>query len=332
MQKTDTSNERRKIILDCDVGVDDAVAILFAHYSPGIDLVGITTGFGNASVSTTTRNALYVKEKFDIPAPVHRGAPFPLYSGYDHHTVHGADGLGDCLGTIRPNGNAEGIPAALYIANTIMENPGEITVVCIATSTNLALARMFEPKIADNVREIVVMTGAAGLDGEMGNSRPVAEANSYGDPHANDIVFRTDWPVTMVGLDVTYNSGMDQTYLDELESHGGEAGRFLKRINQGYMIFNNATRKEGLIAYQHDSMAVAYVIDPTLFRTRRGRIQVVTEGFARGQTVFCPEEHHSFDTPEWSARPVHDVCSDVDGTGFLDLYRRTLADATTRST
>jgi inosine-uridine nucleoside N-ribohydrolase len=132
----------------------------------------------------------------------------------------------------------------------------------------------------------------------------------------------------MVGLDVTYEptASMDQVYLDRLADKAGEAGAFLERINRYYMKFYEQSR--GVSAtFQHDSIAVAYVIAPQIFTVKRGRLKVLTDGAARGQTLFSPEGHHTFEDAEWSGLPTHKVCSKLDGSAFLELYEKAIVNA-----
>jgi inosine-uridine nucleoside N-ribohydrolase len=213
------------------------------------------------------------------------------------------------------------------MAQTILDNPGEITVVSVGPFTNLMLARILEPAIVDKVREVIVMGGAAGLAGELGNKTLVGEANADNDPHATSALMRYDWPVTMVGLDVTYtaDASTDPAFMKRLAQEAGEPGAFLERINRFYIGFYERAR--GVTAsFQHDSIAVAFAIAPSLFETRRGKVRVITEGVARGQTIFCPEGHHNWDDPEWAGLPTQTVCSKLDGPGFRELYRRTIVE------
>jgi purine nucleosidase len=322
------SGKRRKVILDCDVGIDDATALLFAHYSPEIDLIGIVTSFGNTSIDKATNNTLYIKEQFDIPAPAYKGAANPLDRVHVAGTVvHGVDGMGDSE-LINPTISAEPNPAASYIADTILKHPGEITVICVGPTTNLVTAKFLRPEIVGKVKEIILMGGAVGIKGERGNVTPVAEANIIADALAASIAFDTHWPLTMVGLDVTYNqdSAMTRTFFERLAGSGAhpDAGAFLKRINQHYMEFYGRAKGQGDVAYAHDSMAIAYAIQPMLFNVVKGKVQVLTTGVGRGQTIFCPQGHHSFDKPEWAGLPVYTVCADVDGPGFLNLYEEAI--------
>ena len=321
-----TAASPRRVILDLDIGIDDAFALLFAHYSPAIDLIGITTLYGNTTRDQSARNGLYIKERFGIPAEVYRGAASALHHplGPPPAFVHGQDGLGD-IETIDPTIEPSNLYAPEFIAKTILDNPGEITVIAVGPMTNLALARILEPAIVDNVREVIVMGGAIGFGGELGNATTVGEANAWNDAHAMDSIFRYPWPVTMVGLDVTYaaDAAMTPEYVDVLRTTAGDAGVFLERINRQYRKFYRQSRGVD-VTFQHDSIAVAYAIAPELFEIQRGKVRVQTDGVARGQTIFCPEGHHDWDRPEWAGLPTQTVCSGIDGPAFLRLYEQAL--------
>ncbi len=194
------------------------------------------------------------------------------------------------------------------------------------------MARLLEPEIVGKVRDVIVMGGAAGLAGELGNATTVAEANAINDPHATSALFRYERPVTMVGLDVTYTAdgSFDAGYLRALAEKAGEAGAFLERINRFYMGFYEQSRGVRT-TFQHDSIAVAYAIAPELFEARRGKVRVITEGFAKGQTTFCPVGHHTFEDEDWAGLPAQTVCTKLDGPGFRNLYEQTLVEGVKRA-
>jgi len=192
----------RKIIIDTDPGIDDTMAIMLALKSPELELLGLTTIYGNVNCSQSTINALKILEvagRSNIP--VAKGSDVPLVIEPHHHAtfVHGDDGMGNTHLSL-PASKALDISAAQFIVEMIMKNPDEITLVPIGPLTNIALALRIEPKIAKLVKEVVIMGGAATV---RGNVTPVAEANIWQDPHAASIVFSAGWPLTMLGLDVT---------------------------------------------------------------------------------------------------------------------------------
>ena len=206
----------KKIVIDTDPGIDDAMAILFALAAPELQLVGLTTIFGNVHTETATRNALRLLEfagRSDIP--VAHGAEVPLLGELDGVAdfVHGVNGLGD-IPHDDPLGTPHTLYAAQFIVDTVMAHPGEVTLLPIGPLTNIALALAIEPAVASNVAEVVMMGGAATVSG---NVNPAAEANIYSDPHAADRVLTAPWPsLTMVGLDVTEQVIMDEAYFHAL--------------------------------------------------------------------------------------------------------------------
>jgi inosine-uridine nucleoside N-ribohydrolase len=315
---------KNKVIFDTDPGIDDAMAILFAHASGKIDLLGITTVFGNATIENATRNALYLKQRFAITTTVCAGADTPLVvpAGEPTTFVHGQNGLGDIdLPDTMPL-KADSRTACDFIIETVRNNPNEVTLVAVGRLTNLALAIQKAPDIAGLVKEVVVMGGAFGHNGHTGNVSPYAEANIIGDPHAADIVFTQKWPVTVVGLDVTQQSIMSNTYIQNLKKQSVKYGEFIYQISCFYSDFHK--QSAGLDGfYVHDSSAVAYVLAPELFKVKQGPIRVVCEGPAIGMAL-CKTTEKAFPVDGWQQQPTQQICVDVDSQGLLDLYFKTL--------
>jgi inosine-uridine nucleoside N-ribohydrolase len=305
-----------KIIFDTDPGVDDAMALLLALSSPELEVVGVTTVFGNGTVAQTTRNAQHVLEvagRADIP--VVAGAGQPLSRPRHHKTsVHGEDGLGN-IGLAPAAGAPTAWPggAAGYIADTILAHPGEVTLVAVAPLTNLAQAVQNAPAIARAARRVIVMGGAVF---SRGNATPVAEANIHNDPEAARVVFGAGWPVTLVGLDVTMRTVMSDAYLDTLLRAGGPATDFLARILPVYRgAYQIRSALNGIPT--HDPSAMALAIDPTLFSTQRVPLYVETEGRCAGQTV--ADLHR-----QWGPLPEVEVCVGVDSPRLLALIQARL--------
>src|SRR5215472_134493 len=193
----------RQVILDCDPGIDDALAIAFAIGHPGIDLAGVTTVAGNVGLDRTTANALSVLEFLGHPeVPVAAGSPAPLLRPfYDGRDVHGESGLGEARLPV-PRGRAVDAHAVDFLIREISAAPGAVTLVATGPLTNVALAVRRWPPLVQHVRDLVIMGGSAG----RGNVTPAAEFNIWCDPEAAAIVFGAGWRVTMVGLDVTYQA------------------------------------------------------------------------------------------------------------------------------
>jgi len=313
---------QQKIIFDTDPGIDDAMALLYIARSPELQLVGVTTTHGNNGVDVTTRNALYLKQRFGLQAPVAAGAEKPLERVRRHSPtdIHGHNGLGDVPIPDNLSAQADPRPAWRFIVEETQRAPGEIVLVAVGALTNLALALKEDPQIAARVKGVVVMGGAFGVGGHSGNASPVAEANILSDPEAADAVFTAPWPVTVVGLDVTNETVMSEAFLRTLKAEGGEAGRFIWDITRVYEAFYRAqTGIEGIAC--HDCLAVAFVLDPTLFTLRHGPIRVVTDGLALGQTIQRHQKRR-FAANAWDGHPAQAVCVGVDSARFLAGYSK----------
>jgi purine nucleosidase len=311
-----------KVIYDTDPGVDDAMALLFLHRHPDIDLLGVTTVFGNASVETTTRNALFLKREWKIPCPVAKGAsvtfdpsrverPWPT-------VVHGANGLGDIEVPDTIDIATDPRPAYQFIIDTVRANPGEVTLVAVGRMTNLALALKHDPEIATLVKDVVIMGGSFYVPG---NVSPVAEANIHGDPEAADVVMTASWKVVVVGLDVTAITIMTRTYLGEMAKSGGADVRLLNDLSQSYIDFYKHAVEDGMMV--HDSCACVYVVAPELFETISGAVRVVCGGIADGQTVVKPDGKR-FPPGDWDGLPSQIVCTGIQSEKVIDLIRDTL--------
>src|SRR5215203_4928442 len=205
---------RTKIIVDCDPGHDDAVAILFAarHF----DLLAVTTVYGNSSVENTTRNALAILELTGIDAPVAAGCAEPLVALALHtREMHGKTGL-DGANIPPPTHSAIETHAVDLIIALAEQHRGELVVAAIGPSTNLALALKREPRLRSWLREVTIMGGSTSL----GNITPVAEFNVHADPEAASVVFESGIPIRMVGYNVTRQTGFDRDNVARLKGSG----------------------------------------------------------------------------------------------------------------
>ena len=292
----------QKIILDCDPGIDDALAIAFAAGSPDLDLYGITTVAGNVGLDLTTSNAQRVCEFIGAPGvPVTPGSPAPLLRPpMDARNVHGDTGLGGAL-LPPPESRPSGGHAIDYLIETIGAAPGEITLIATGPLTNIALAVHREPQLVGQVRDFVIMGGSTG----RGNVTPAAEFNIAADPEAAAIVFHAGWTVTMVGLDVTLQARATAAVRDRMRPLGALASELLLPGLEHYTsdedplaAIPGAGPGQGpgqeddacaVIAADpavHDVCAVAYVADPALLGCLPARIEVETTGrWTSGMTV-----------------------------------------------
>jgi len=295
----------KKIVLDTDPGIDDAQAIAFAMAHPGIELLGLTSVFGNASIDVTTSNAVLLTELFGHPGlPVARGAGIPLVQDLlpPADFVHGADGLGN-LDLPAPSGETLGESAAEYIVRLTSEHPGEITLVAVGPLTNIAQAVELDPMLPDRVSELIVMGGTVD---EPGNVTPLAEANFYNDPHAADQVLGQNWPVTVIGLDVTHQILLTDSDLAQLRDAGGDVGKFLWESSRFYVDFYTskgaASDAPEPSCAMHDASALVYAVRPDLFDRVSGGARVITEGMAAGQLAL-DRKRYDYARADWADRP-----------------------------
>ncbi len=311
-----------RVIIDTDPGVDDAMAIAFARFSPQIDLLGLTTIYGNVSTSQATHNALALLELLNYDIPVAKGAeaPFEKLLKDFPDFVHGKNGFGD-IAIPEPSNSAVLQSADEFLIDQVMSDPGQITVIAIGPLTNVALAIKKEPAFLKNLKQLVVMGGAVTING---NVNPAAEANMLSDPHAADFVLTREGPIILLGLDVSQQVIMSEQYLKEVHNSQYLAGQFLFDMARFYLNFHRSTGVDGL--YTHDPSAIALVIDPSLFELEYGEIRVVTEGIAMGQTIMN-RSGKLLGKTAWSNLPKIGVCMRVNSQGLLELYRNTFSES-----
>ena len=218
--------KKTKIIIDCDPGHDDAIAILMAGHHPAIDLLALTTVAGNQTLGKTTVNALHVCEHLNLDIPVYAGMPLPLVrEQVVADNVHGESGLdGPVFSPLRTKLRPQ--HAVNYLIETLLASDGDITLVPIGPLTNIATAMRMEPRILSKIQQIVLMGGAYGT----GNFTPSAEFNIFADPEAADIVFRSGVKLTMMGLDLTNQTICTPDIIQRMKSLGNKAGSLFADI------------------------------------------------------------------------------------------------------
>jgi inosine-uridine nucleoside N-ribohydrolase len=270
----------------------------------------------------TSRNGQLLAALFEQAVPVAKGAAGPLHVDAEREFsvhVHGDDGLGGMAGMINVEVSPlDARPAFQLICDMVNAEPGAITLIAVGPLTNLALALRHDPGIAAKVHRVIVMGGAFGTQARCGNVTPVAEANIINDPEAADLVFSADWPVVIVGLDVTHETVMSEDYLSSLQGRGGLVGDFLWQATRHYQDFYNSV--DGIKGvYAHDASAIVYAIEPEAFTLRGGPVRVATEGIARGQTIQDFRKPSGAQTP-WSGCPAQQVCIGVQAERVLALF------------
>ncbi len=304
----------KRVIIDTDPGIDDAAAILMALASPELEVVALTTIFGNSSVEVCTANArlvLEAAERSDIPVYMGAGKPLlrPANEGWASH-IHGGDGLGGVATGSPPTGDLDRKHAALAIIEAVMAAPGEITVLVLGRMTNLALALSLEPGLASAMAEVVVMGGAVTVPGNVSG---VATANLHEDPEAAAIVYRSGAPIVQVGLDVCNRVTVSPEQLEAIAGAGSAATRLLSEatghLREAYIRTGRIGPEDG-VRY-NDMPAIGYAIDPSLFTARPAYVEIETHSeLTKGQTV-----------ADWNAaEPNARICLEVDADALTALF------------
>lgn len=307
----------KKIILDCDPGMDDSMAIVMAAKSPVIDLLAVTTVNGNYPVEVTCVNARKVLEMLDksgIPVAKGQGQPLVRQVPQDPFT-HGCDGQAENF-LPPPHTPLAAMDAVDLLIAMIKKYPDEVTVVCTAPLTNLALAMIKAPEIKTMIKEIVAISGAFGLNDyafiNATGDTPQSEWNVYVDPEAAKIVYESGVSFTALGLDAAtyFDVNFSAADIKRLEGSDKPEAKFLLQAIR----FVNS---RGFDAYCTviDCMAVAYVIDHSLVETMPARVGVeVKDGLTLGMTVIDRRHHHV-----WEDLPLIDVGKKADCGRFLNL-------------
>ncbi|SQI40390.1 Pyrimidine-specific ribonucleoside hydrolase rihA [Leminorella richardii] len=273
----------KKIILDCDPGHDDAIALLLAHGNPDIELLAVTTVVGNQTLEKVTRNALAVARIANITGvPFAAGAARPLVRQVETAPdIHGDSGL-DGPVLPEPTLALDNRHAVDLIIDTIMSHPPKtVTIVPTAGLTNIALAARMEPRIVERVKEIVLMGGGY----HVGNWSPVAEFNIKIDPEAAHIVFNEKWPLTMVGLDLTHQALATPDVVEKITAVGTQPAQFVLELLE---FFGKMYKDAQGFDYPpvHDPCAVAYVIDPSVMTVQKVPVDIELTGtLTLGMTV-----------------------------------------------
>lgn len=301
----------KRIIIDTDPGVDDALTFLLALASPEIQLEALTTTQGNVTVEKGTRNALAVLELLSAShIPVAQGTSLPLVGplrASDH--VHGKSGLGNAD---LPEPRNKPVPqhAIDYLIERFLAEPGEISLFAIGPLTNVALAIRKEPRFAGAIKELVIMGGSIR---EGGNITPQAEFNIYADPHAAHIVFHSGIPISLIPLDVTHKAMLYTHQIDRLKPLGSPTSRFIVDATSDYVHFTES--KTGVPGCAlHDPLTLATVIAPELLTLEDHYVDVdISGGVSTGNTFA--------DFYRTAGKPANmKVALGVRGEDFVELF------------
>lgn len=324
-----TSSVPRKVIYDTDPGVDDAMALYYALAHPGVDLVGITTTFGNVFVEQAATNGLYLTALAGFDVPVTQGVAKPLvkHAEAPPEFIHGRDGLGNLAARQATSNTLDPRSSAQFIVDMARQYPGEITLVAVGPLGNLATALKLDPELPKLVHEVILMGGTVL---EPGNVSPVAEANIWNDPHAADLVFTAGWKVTMVGLDVTHQVILPVSLFDRIAKHHRHpatdvllhAVDFYGGFYSG--LYPKLAETHGRFCFGHDVLTFVYLTNPELFGTQSGQVRVAVDGLAQGQTMLRRREI-AYPQAGWEdSMPKTLACMQVDAAAASRVLETTL--------
>ncbi len=305
--------DRTKIILDCDPGHDDAVAIMLAGKSPKIDLLGITVVAGNQTLDNTQRNALNVVQCLGLDVPVYAGCGQPMIrekmTAGDIHGKTGLDGpvFEPLTRKLEPEHGVN------FIIRTLMESSDPITVVTTGPMTNLGMAIRMEPRIVEKIQRIVLMGGAY----TNGNVTPAAEFNIIADADAAYVCFTSGRPITMVGLDVTRKALCYPSIVERMDKVGNKASKLFVDLMKHFC----KSQKE-VFGWEggplHDPITVAYLIDPTVLTTKPMHAEIDIRGTQSYGRTNC--DYFGYQKKE----PNADVAIDIDVEKFWNMIEEGL--------
>ena len=270
---------KRNIVLDCDPGHDDAIAILLAGHNPQLNLLGISVVAGNQTIEKTARNALNVATYLGIDVPIAIGCEFPMVRDrVICAAVHGESGLDgfEFPKYDKPFDKRHGVQ---LIIDSVMNNE-DVTVVATGPLTNVAMAIKLEPQLIHRIKEIVLMGGSV----DNGNTSPAAEFNIMCDPEAAHVVFSSGIPVKMVGLNVTRKVLVSEDVISRMEKVNNKASDMFVKLMK---VFNENQRKtfDVKAGPLHDPATIASLIDENLIKYQKMNVEIdISHGPSYGRT------------------------------------------------
>ncbi len=306
------------VIIDCDPGIDDTIALLTAFVSPELNILGITPVCGNQPLERTVRNALQVcelGERTDIP--VYAGCFRPILRDPIYGQFHGKTGLGNTT-LPDPVKQAEPLSAVDFIIEALSKaaQSGErITICCLGPMTNIAVALRIKPQIAEGVERIVMMGGAYR---ESGNRSMTAEFNMLADPHAAHVVFSSGISIVALALDATHQVMLKPEHVSEFARVSGRISQTIAEL-MAFWDRNDVLRYGSRGGPLHDPLVMAYILAPKLFETQKARIFVEHESeLCMGQTI-----------ADWYGKsglePNAEIVTRVDAQGVIDFFLERLS-------
>jgi inosine-uridine nucleoside N-ribohydrolase len=307
----------RKVIIDCDPGIDDAVALTMALFDPRLEVVAVTAVAGNAPAERATLNVQAIVEQLDPPRFPRLGAAnaSDYAPSMSARHIHGDDGLGNS--GLQVSQLARQHPSEKLICDEIRAAPGEVTILCLGPLTNVARALSRDPALASQMGRLIIMGGAVNC---IGNVTPSAEFNIFSDPRSAREVFRSPTSKTLVPLDVTSQVTFSLGFLEQLPGELTRAGKLLRKVLP--FLFRAYRRELGLESIHiHDAVALVAALHPELFGTHDLAGDVETSGeLTAGVTVFDRRETSR-------SRGNIEVALEVDAAATADCIVRGLAEA-----
>lgn len=284
-------NETQKIIIDTDPGIDDTFAIHQAFANKKLDVLGITTIFGNVYVEQATRNALWLSEKAMYKTNIIKGASKPLVQKFKKPSsyVHGKEGFGDFT-NINPKGKPDKKSANQYLSETIRANSGKIILLAIGPLTNLANLLEYDKEIVNHVKKLVIMGGAVYVPG---NITSYAEANFFHDPHAANKVLGADWDIDLIPLDVTTKLQITPDNFSQIIKASPDIGSFISDISKFYINFYSSVYGKR-ICLMHDSAALIAITNRDIFTFKKLRLSVALDTKKIGKSFISENKSRKF--------------------------------------
>jgi pyrimidine-specific ribonucleoside hydrolase len=296
------------VIMDCDPGHDDAIALVLAVASPEIEIKAVTTSAGNQTIEKTTLNARKVLSFLGSDVPVARGAPRPLFRDLIiAPQVHGESGL-DGPALPEPRFPESDLSAVELMAKVLTESDRKITLVPTAALTNVATLFLTRPELKENIERICLMGGSS----VGGNWTPAAEFNILVDPEAAQIVFNSGLPIVMCGLDVTHKALVTRADVERFRSIGKRTAVMVAELLDFFRKFHE-DNFDFAGSPLHDPCTIVFLVDPSLFSWKKAHVDVECRGrFSTGATVV---DFRGKDGREMNV----DVVLDIDRPRFIDL-------------
>jgi inosine-uridine nucleoside N-ribohydrolase len=306
---------KKYVLIDCDPGIDDAVALMMAFRSKQVQIVALTTVFGNNGIDATTNNALRLNDRFKFKVDVYRGASKPLFHPpRPHGDFHGKDGLG---GADYPPAKSRAKEEYAWdvIYKEAKKLKGELTIMTLGPLTNVAIALFKYEDLKDYVKEIIMMAGSA----TTGNELPFSEANVVSDAHAMEVVLKSKIPLTMVGLNATETTRLTEKEFDVMFSSKKKIANEVRQMMDHYKKIQNRLGSQGCVI--HDAAAMFVMLHRDAAEISRHNVVVeLTRNQMFARTVVDIRKHSTLDRN-------CDVVMSIDKKKYLDLLNQTLIES-----